>query len=153
MTKVSLLVSLVVQLSRVCLFFTIFRWLETDDSCWVCSETFNNPDTATIGTVTAIYEIGCFLGAILTFYIGNKLGRKKAIWLGLAIMLVGTVLQTTAYGIPHMIVGRIVTGIGNGINTSTVPMYACFPRLCPSACSNSVVGIKLRPLRPVPVDA
>jgi MFS family permease len=93
----------------------------------VYSETFNNPDTTTIGTVTAIYEIGCFLGAILTFYIGNKLGRKKAIWLGLAIMLVGTVLQTTAYGIPHMIVGRIVTGIGNGINTSTVPMYACFP--------------------------
>jgi MFS family permease len=123
MTKVSLLVSLVVPLSKVCHFFTMFR-LETDDSCWVHSETFNNPDTTTIGTVTAIYEIGCFLGAILTFYIGNKLGRKKAIWLGLAIMLVGTVLQTTAYGIPHMIVGRIVTGIGNGINTSTVPMYA-----------------------------
>lgn len=86
-------------------------------------DTFNNPDTTTIGTVTAIYEIGCFLGAILTFYIGDKLGRKKAIWLGLLIMLVGTVLQTTAYGLAHMIVGRVVTGIGNGINTSTVPMY------------------------------
>ncbi|KAF8250488.1 putative sugar transporter [Wilcoxina mikolae CBS 423.85] len=86
-------------------------------------DTFNNPDTTTIGTVTAIYEIGCFLGAILTFYIGDKLGRKNAIWVGLAIMLIGTVLQATAFGVGHMIVGRIVTGIGNGINTSTVPMY------------------------------
>ena len=82
------------------------------------SDTFNNPDTTTIGTVTAIYEIGCFFGAILTFYIGDKLGRKNAIWVGLA-----TVLQTTAFGVGHMIVGRIVTGIGNGINTSTVPMW------------------------------
>ncbi|KAI5849172.1 sugar transporter [Tricharina praecox] len=86
-------------------------------------DSFNNPDTTTIGTITAIYEIGCFLGAILTFYIGDRLGRKKAIWLGLAIMLVGTALQASAFGVAHMIVGRIVTGVGNGINTSTVPMY------------------------------
>ncbi|KAF8540226.1 putative sugar transporter [Trichophaea hybrida] len=86
-------------------------------------DTFNNPDTTTIGTVTAIYEIGCFLGAILTFYIGDKLGRKNAILVGLAIMLIGTVLQATTFGVGHMIVGRIVTGTGNGINTSTVPMY------------------------------
>lgn len=38
-------------------------------------------------------------------------------------MLVGTVLQTTASTVAHLIVGRIVTGLGNGINTSCVPMY------------------------------
>lgn len=84
--------------------------------------TFNNPDTTTIGTVTAIYEIGCFFGAIFSFWAGNRLGRKNSIWLGLFIMMVGTVLQTSAYTLGHMIVGRIVTGVGNGINTSTVPM-------------------------------
>ncbi|KAF8150749.1 general substrate transporter [Crassisporium funariophilum] len=86
-------------------------------------DTFNSPSTKTVGTVTAIYEIGCFFGAVLTFYIGDWLGRKNAIWLGLFIMMVGTVLQTSAFTISHMIVGRIVTGVGNGINTSTVPMY------------------------------
>ncbi|KAI5816614.1 putative Myo-inositol transporter 1 [Pyronema omphalodes] len=86
-------------------------------------DTFNNPSTTTIGTVTSIYEIGCFAGAILTFYMGNRLGRKSSIWVGLFIMLIGTILQSTAFGVGHMIVGRIVTGIGNGINTSTVPMY------------------------------
>ncbi|GAO48299.1 general substrate transporter [Saitoella complicata NRRL Y-17804] len=79
--------------------------------------------TKTLGTIVAIYEVGCFFGAVLTFFVGEKLGRRWSIVVGLIIMLVGTVLQATAYGIPHMIVGRIVTGIGNGMNTSTVPMY------------------------------
>jgi hypothetical protein len=33
---------------------------------------------------------------------------------------VGAVLQISAFSRLHMIVGRIVAGIGNGINTATV---------------------------------
>ena len=87
------------------------------------TDTFNNPSVSMFGTVTAIYEIGCFFGAMYIFVVAEDLGRKNAIWLGLGIMLVGTVLQASAYNIPHLIVGRIVTGFGNGINTSPVPMY------------------------------
>ena len=36
---------------------------------------------------------------------------------------VGATLQCSAYTVPHMMVGRFVTGIGTGIETSTVPMY------------------------------
>jgi predicted MFS family arabinose efflux permease len=35
--------------------------------------------------------------------------------------MVGTILQATAQVIPHLIVGRIVTGMGVGIMTSIVP--------------------------------
>lgn len=38
-------------------------------------------------------------------------------------MAIGAILQTTSYGVPQMIVGRIVSGIGNGINSSTVPVW------------------------------
>lgn len=38
-------------------------------------------------------------------------------------MATGALLQSTAYSLPHFIIGRIVTGIGNGINTSTVPTW------------------------------
>ena len=38
-------------------------------------------------------------------------------------MIVGATLQACAYSLPHLIVGRIVTGIGNGMNTSTVPTW------------------------------
>ncbi|KAI1256191.1 hypothetical protein MGN70_002353 [Eutypa lata] len=85
-------------------------------------------------TVTAIYDVGCFLGAISTIWIGEKFGRKNTIvWLdpyfrliGTTIMSVGAVLQIAAYSYSQMMVGRIVAGIGNGINTvrfSTAPVW------------------------------
>lgn len=38
-------------------------------------------------------------------------------------MSIGALLQITAYGVPQMIVGRIIAGIGNGMNTSTAPPW------------------------------
>ena len=38
-------------------------------------------------------------------------------------MVVGTILQTSAAESVQMIVARIVTGIGNGINTVNVPVW------------------------------
>ncbi|KAK1720458.1 general substrate transporter [Colletotrichum lupini] len=74
-------------------------------------------------TVTAIYDIGCFLGAISTIWIGERLGRKNTILVGTTIMSIGAILQTAAFGLPQMFVGRVVAGIGNGINTSTAPVW------------------------------
>ncbi|KAH8198780.1 hypothetical protein TruAng_007055 [Truncatella angustata] len=81
-------------------------------------------DNATMqSTVTAIYDIGCFLGAISTIWVGERLGRKKTILVGTTIMSIGAILQVAAFGVPQMIVGRIVAGIGNGMNTSTAPVW------------------------------
>lgn len=62
--------------------------------------------TSLSGTVTAIYDIGCFFGAILTVVIGDRLGRKRTVMLGTTVMSIGAVLQITAYSVPQMIVGR-----------------------------------------------
>lgn len=80
-------------------------------------------NTSLIGTVTALYDVGCFFGAIFAVIFGEKLGRKRTIICGTTIMSVGALLQTAAYGVPQMIVGRIVAGIGNGINTATAPVW------------------------------
>ncbi|KAF1827897.1 general substrate transporter [Dissoconium aciculare CBS 342.82] len=80
-------------------------------------------NTSLQGTITAIYDIGCFFGAIMAFVIGDMIGRKKTILLGTTIMSVGALLQITAYGVPQMIVGRIIAGIGNGCNTATAPPW------------------------------
>ncbi|EAU39435.1 hypothetical protein ATEG_00789 [Aspergillus terreus NIH2624] len=72
------------------------------------------------GTVVAIYEIGCFLGALVALFAGERLGRRMCIMAGCVILSIGAALQATAYTIPHMIVGRIVAGVGNGLNTSTI---------------------------------
>ena len=38
-------------------------------------------------------------------------------------MAIGAILQITSYGVPQMIVGRIVAGLGNGMNTATAPVW------------------------------
>ncbi|WWC70481.1 uncharacterized protein I206_104432 [Kwoniella pini CBS 10737] len=75
------------------------------------------------GTVVAIYEIGCLFGSIFTFFMGERFGRRRTIMLGCSVLIVGATLQTASFGIPQLIVGRIITGLGNGINTSTVPVW------------------------------
>ncbi|EME44677.1 hypothetical protein DOTSEDRAFT_24674 [Dothistroma septosporum NZE10] len=82
-----------------------------------------NGSSSLQGTVVAIYEIGCFFGSLFCLFAGERLGRRKCIWLGCVIVCIGAALQAAAYGIFQMIVGRIVAGLGNGINTSTIPVW------------------------------
>jgi MFS family permease len=72
------------------------------------------------GIAVASYNLGCFLGAIITIFIGNPLGRKRVIMLGTSVMVVGAILQACSTTLEQFIVGRIITGLGNGGNTSTV---------------------------------
>lgn len=57
-----------------------------------------------------------------TALFGEKLGRRKTIGIGCLIMIIGALLQATAYSRAHMIVARIVSGVGMGIINSTVPV-------------------------------
>lgn len=79
------------------------------------------------GFVTAIYEIGCLIGAIFQLGFGDVLGRRRAIIMGGIIMIVGVVIQVAAVpgmgAMAQFLVGRTITGVGNGMNTSTIPTY------------------------------
>ncbi|TDZ54588.1 Sugar transporter STL1 [Colletotrichum trifolii] len=84
--------------------------------------TFNSPDPTMIGLIVAIYEVGCFLGCVATSVFGEKLGRRRTIAVGCAIMVVGAIIQAASFGRAELIVGRIVSGVGMGIINSTVPV-------------------------------
>lgn len=72
--------------------------------------------TSTIqGISIASYNLGCFVGAIATIWLGDWLGRRKMIFIGSAIMVVGATLQCSAFSLAQLIVGRIITGFGNGV--------------------------------------
>lgn len=72
------------------------------------------------GISVASYNLGCLFGAVCTIWLGDILGRRKMIFLGSSIMMVGAALQCSAFSLGHMVAGRVITGVGNGMNTSTV---------------------------------
>lgn len=67
-----------------------------------------------MGTVTAIYDVGCFLGSLAAYWLGDRLGRRKTVLVGTTIMTIGAILQASSYSLGHMMAGRIIAGIGNG---------------------------------------
>ena len=86
-------------------------------------KTFNYPNPTVIGHITATYDLGCFAGAILCMACGDRFGRRLSIGLGCTILTIGVILQTTSYNVPQMIVGRFIAGVGNGANTTAVPVW------------------------------
>lgn len=54
---------------------------------------------------------------------GDKLGRRRMMWLAMCFILVGASLQASSFSVPHLVIGRIITGFGTGIDSSTVPTY------------------------------
>lgn len=73
--------------------------------------------------MTSIYNIGCFVGAMSTFFTGDWLGRPRQILLGSTVIAIGAVIQTASYGVAQTMVGRVVAGLGTGMNTATAGVW------------------------------
>lgn len=102
-------------------------------------------DSTWQGFVTSIYAVGCFFGALFILTFGDKLGRRKSIFLGATVMIIGVIIQIASvppnYGATaQFIIGRFITGIGNGINTSTVPTYQA--ECCPAHNRGKLICIE-----------
>lgn len=84
-------------------------------------------DPNTQAAAVALYQVGCFLGAVLILFYGEVWGRKSSTFWGSFVMIVGTIFQVAAGGARGgdagayavLVVGRIVGGVGNGMVTSS----------------------------------
>lgn len=85
---------------------------------------FNNPSLTMQGCIASLYDIGSFIGSgIIAFIWGERLGRKKTIIIGEIIMLIGCILQGTSYEIVQLCIARVISGIGNGMNSAAIPTW------------------------------
>jgi hypothetical protein len=75
-------------------------------------ETFKTPSPTLLGTIVAIYEIGCCAGALLTAVVGERLGRRMSILLGAIVMLGGAGFQAGVSSAGPMIAARVISGLG-----------------------------------------
>ncbi|KAF2811641.1 uncharacterized protein BDZ99DRAFT_507997 [Mytilinidion resinicola] len=84
---------------------------------------FNQPSSAQIGTMVAILEVGALISSLVVGRVGDIIGRRKTILYGSLIFLVGGACQTFANGMPMMMLGRIIAGLGVGALSTIVPVY------------------------------
>ncbi|KAH6684929.1 general substrate transporter [Plectosphaerella plurivora] len=64
-----------------------------------------------ISVLTALPGTGCLLGLPLSAKYADKYGRKKIVLLGCIFSAVGSAIQTGAFGIPEMVIGRWIANV------------------------------------------
>jgi len=62
--------------------------------------------------------------------------------LGCVCLTLGGILQATSFSLAHMIIGRILSGLGIGFNTTTIPIWQSETCLRP-ALRGKLVAIEL----------
>ncbi|KAJ0268839.1 hypothetical protein Brms1b_012538 [Colletotrichum noveboracense] len=92
------------------------------------------------GNIVSTFQAGCFFGALLTFPIAEKFGRRKTVMLAGTVFLLGGTLMTAARGSLNMIyAGRAIAGLGIGASSLTVPVYIA--ETAPPSIRGRLVGI------------
>lgn len=77
-------------------------------------DAIGNPNASFLGTIVALYNVGCLVGCMAAAIWGNRFGRRNTILIGNAIMIVGAIIQAATFGAGQLIAGRLISGIGNG---------------------------------------
>ncbi|KAI0601544.1 general substrate transporter [Biscogniauxia sp. FL1348] len=81
------------------------------------------PDDVLQGGITAAMPGGSWLGAIISGFLSDILGRKTSIQVGAIIWIVGSIIICASQNIPMLIVGRVINGLSVGICSAQVPVY------------------------------
>ncbi|KAH6696752.1 putative quinate permease [Leptodontidium sp. MPI-SDFR-AT-0119] len=77
-----------------------------------------------VSNVVSTLQAGCFLGALIAFYIADKWGRRPSLMSGAAMAIFGIVIQTASSGeIAALYVGRFFAGVGVGAASMLTPLY------------------------------
>ncbi|RIA91781.1 sugar transporter [Glomus cerebriforme] len=75
------------------------------------------------GSIVSSLLAGCFVGALISGYFADKIGRKFSILAASIVFIVGGVLQASTTTFIQLYFGRIVSGLSIGILSMIVPLY------------------------------
>lgn len=56
------------------------------------------------------------IGALSNLWVGDAIGRRRTIALGGVIMIIGAILQAASFSYTQILIARVITGLGNGLN-------------------------------------
>lgn len=81
------------------------------------------PTAAQEGAIVSSFAAGAAVGALLISLLADRFGRKRTVFIGSCISVLGCALQGGAADLTMMAVGRAIAGIAVGILSGIVPMY------------------------------
>ncbi|KAI9712589.1 MAG: hypothetical protein M1828_001655 [Chrysothrix sp. TS-e1954] len=71
----------------------------------------SGPTSLNQGGITAAMAAGSWLGALISGFISDTLGRKKSIIIGCVIWVIGSIIIAASQNIGMLVVGRIINGL------------------------------------------
>ena len=75
------------------------------------------------GTVVALFTVGGIFGSLSCIWLGDRLGRRKMIFMMGGISIIGAILMSSSFSLGQFIVARLVLGVGTGGYLATVPVW------------------------------
>ncbi|GAA6059272.1 hypothetical protein JCM10212_006665 [Sporobolomyces blumeae] len=76
------------------------------------------------GLIVGLLSIGTLCGALIGATLADRLGRKKAVMIDCAVVIIGTVVQVASVSAWYQVmIGRYITGLGVGALSAVVPLY------------------------------
>ncbi|KAI0506668.1 sugar transporter [Xylaria bambusicola] len=77
------------------------------------------------GWLTAILELGAWIGTLMSGFIAETISRKYGVLVAVSVFVLGVIVQATAQTTGHngILAGRFVTGMGVGSLAAIVPIY------------------------------
>ena len=87
----------------------------------------DNADQTKKGWLTAILELGAWIGTLLSSFIAETLSRKYGVLVACAVFMLGVVIQATArtVGPDAILAGRFITYVEPFVGSTGAPL-ACW---------------------------
>ncbi|KAL2817913.1 general substrate transporter [Aspergillus cavernicola] len=81
-------------------------------------------DGPKVSVVTSLYTVGSMVATPISAVISDRFGRRKCMFAGGLVIIVGSIVIATANSLAHFVVGRFVLGFGIQIMVVSAPAYA-----------------------------
>ncbi|KAK3299707.1 general substrate transporter [Chaetomium fimeti] len=81
------------------------------------------PSSVTQGGIVAAMPGGSLVGALVSGWLSDRMGRKKTIMIGSIVWIVGSIVVCASVHLSMLAIGRFINGFAVGICSAQVPVY------------------------------
>ncbi len=81
------------------------------------------PRPSVQGGIVASMAGGSWLASLVSGYLSDAVGRRRAVMLACLVWVMGCVVTSASQNIPMLIVGRVLNGLCVGVCSAQVPVY------------------------------